>query len=107
MRRYRPFLLLGLAAVIAFSTSSLVYRSLVNAQSHDSTILEKTQDDFYQERQEQAAAERRETLRQYGQALVDRGVAVRHSSGACFLYVEGFEASANLLASMPCPEEKK
>src|SRR5688500_4691430 len=32
MRRYRPFLLLGLAAIIAFSTSSVAYRWL-RAQS--------------------------------------------------------------------------
>src|SRR5262245_5022922 len=33
MRRYRPFLLLGLAAIIAFSTSSVAYRWL-RAQSN-------------------------------------------------------------------------
>jgi pilus assembly protein CpaB len=35
MRRYRPFLLLGLAGIIAFSTSSMVYRWL-RAQSFNS-----------------------------------------------------------------------
>lgn len=39
MRRYRPFILLGLAAVIAFSTSSMVYRWLM-AQSEASKPAE-------------------------------------------------------------------
>ncbi|HXC50387.1 MAG TPA: Flp pilus assembly protein CpaB [Candidatus Limnocylindrales bacterium] len=44
MRRYRPFLLLGLAAIIAFSTSSIAYRWLRSqsqvqpAQVEDTTV---------------------------------------------------------------------
>ena len=41
MRRYRPFLLLGLAAIIAFSTSSVAYRWL-RAQS---TVTQAPVDD--------------------------------------------------------------
>jgi pilus assembly protein CpaB len=37
MRRYRPFLLLGLAAIIAFSTSSVAYRWL-RAQSSQTAV---------------------------------------------------------------------
>lgn len=39
MRRYRPFLLLGLAAIIAFSTSSMIYRWL-RAQSVGQPVVE-------------------------------------------------------------------
>lgn len=41
MRRYRPFLLLGLAAIIAFSTSSVAYRWL-RAQSQTQAPVEDT-----------------------------------------------------------------
>ncbi len=41
MRRYRPFLLLGLAAIIAFSTSSVAYRWL-RAQSQVQAPVEDT-----------------------------------------------------------------
>jgi pilus assembly protein CpaB len=41
MRRYRPFLLLGLAAIIAFSTSSVAYRWL-RAQSQTQVPVEDT-----------------------------------------------------------------
>lgn len=40
MRRYRPFVLLGLAAIIAFSTSSMVYRWLRAQATVSQTVVE-------------------------------------------------------------------
>ncbi len=40
MRRYRPFMLLGLAAIIAFSTSSLVYRWLSAQATVNQAVVE-------------------------------------------------------------------
>jgi len=40
MRRYRPFVILGLAAVIAFSTSSMVYRWLRAQATVSPTVVE-------------------------------------------------------------------
>src|SRR5678816_2325136 len=42
MRRYRPFLLLGLAAIIAFSTSSIAYRWLRAQSSVPQAVVEDT-----------------------------------------------------------------
>ena len=50
MRRYRPFLLLGIATIIAFSTSSMAYRWLEQERSRNDQLSPALKEVHHRER---------------------------------------------------------